>query len=232
MTIQDSYDDEWATNYQRRADAAIPGREGLYRLCCAVFRPMPSNARVLVVGCGTGEDLIPLAKAFPLASFMGIDPSTAMLEVCAKRVAEERFDDRVRLEAIRLDALRIDEEFDAATAILVSQHIESDARAQEFFSTLAALIKPDGRLYSADMHIGVGQDRDAMLALWREQALMSGMEGPVVDGMLARFRDAVRPRDETTLVHFLQQAGFCDILKPFSSLIYGAWSARKRAPRR
>lgn len=227
MPADEIYNDEWAAQYQRRADAAIPGREGLYRLCHAALHSLPSNARILVVGCGTGDDLVPLATALPSASLVGIDPAAAMLALCALRVASAGLGDRITLHAGTLDTYESNGSFDAATSILVSQHIDSDSRAQAFFSKLAALLKPGGRLYTADLHIGAGQDRQRMLALWREQALLSGIEAPLVDSMLARFRSDVRPRDEATLLRFFDRAGFVDVMKPFSSLIYGAWSARK-----
>jgi tRNA (cmo5U34)-methyltransferase len=223
------YSAQWAANFERLANAAIPGREGLYRLCRASFLKLPDDARILVVGCGTGEDLIPLARALPRASFVGIEPAEPMLDLCDRRVLAEGLKGRVTLHPITLEELKGDERFHGATSILVSQHIESDAKAGEFFVKLASLLEPGGRLYTADLHIGAGQDRDLMLALWREQALMSGIESSIVKGMMTRFRADIGPRDEATLRGFLEAAGFVDIIKPFSSLIYGSWSARKPA---
>lgn len=223
------YGEEWAASYGRRADAAIPGREGLYRLCCASLLGLPHGARILVVGCGTGDDLLPLAKAHPSASFVGLEPADAMLQSCTERVAREGLEARVALRAEALEEHRPDAPYHAATAILVSQHIASDAGAGAFFARLAAFLVPGGRLYSADLHIGAGQDRERMLALWREQARMSGIEETLVEGMLERFRTEMRPRDEAALLGFLEGAGFVEILKPFSSLLYGAWSARRGA---
>jgi hypothetical protein len=47
--------------------------------------------------------------------------------------------------------------------------------------------------------------------------------------MRACFAVDLRVRDEATLLSFLAGAGFVDVLKPFSSVIDGAWTAR-RAP--
>jgi methyltransferase-like protein/SAM-dependent methyltransferase len=40
----------------------------------------PATARVLELGCGTGANLLPMADAFPLASFVGVDPVGASIE--------------------------------------------------------------------------------------------------------------------------------------------------------
>lgn len=223
----DIYNEEWARNYTQRANAGIPGREGLYRLCKAFFRSLPADSRILVIGCGTGEELISLAQMLPHASFVGIDPAQPMLELCRKRISSEGLSRRVNLKPVNLENFTDGGDFDAATAILVSQHLADDHAAAEFFSAIAALLKPRGRLYSAEVHIASGQDRDLMVALWTEQALMSGIESEIVEGMLARFATDLRPRDEATIVRFLRSAGFANILKPYSSLIYGAWASHK-----
>jgi len=223
------YGEEWAANYERRANAGIPGREGLYRLCQAFFLGLPAQARILVVGCGTEDDLIPLAKAFPEASLVAIEPAEPMLAYCSRRVAAEGLANRVTLHPTSLQNFESSAQFDAATAILVSQHIFPDVAAAEFFQKIASLLKPNGRLYSADLHIGAGQDRELLLALWREQASMSGIEPAVVQEGLVRFTTELRPRDEAVIYEFLRAAGFVNILKPFSSLIYGAWASSKGA---
>jgi methyltransferase-like protein/SAM-dependent methyltransferase len=41
----------------------------------------PATARVLELGCGTGANLLPMADAFPLATFVGIDPVAASIDV-------------------------------------------------------------------------------------------------------------------------------------------------------
>ncbi len=41
----------------------------------------PATARVLELGCGNGSNLLPMADAFPLASFVGVDPDRASIDV-------------------------------------------------------------------------------------------------------------------------------------------------------
>ena len=221
------YDDEWAASYVRRANAAIPGREGLYRLCVASLAGLPAGARILVVGAGTGEELLLLAQAMPQARFVALEPADAMRSLCAARVAAAALSARVELHGQLLAAYAGPGAFDAITAILVSQHIPARDDAAAFFRQLHALLRPGGRLYSADLHIAQGQDRAAMLALWRVQAALSGTEPALLDRMLDAFAHDPRPREEAEIQGFLDEAGFVAVLKPFSSLLYGAWCARR-----
>ena len=223
------YSTEWAENYTQLADAGIPGREGLYRICKAILTELPQGSKILVVGCGTGDDLIPLAKALPTSSFIAIDSAESMLDFCQERIKSEGLLERVTLHAKSLDSFQSTDSFDAATAILVSQHLAEDSEASEFFCQIARLLKPGGCLYSADLHIAAGQDRERLLDLWRTQALMSGIEVNLVESLLLRFSSDLRPREESTILNFLHSAGFVNVLKPFSSLIYGAWVSQRGA---
>ncbi|MFA6094324.1 MAG: methyltransferase domain-containing protein [Candidatus Paceibacterota bacterium] len=221
------YNEEWAANYERMANASIAGREGLYRLCKAHLINLPSDARILVIGCGTGEELILLAQALPKALFVAIDPAEPMLALCAKRVENEGLSARIALHNVTLQDFSSPLVFDAATAILVSQHLSPDETAQGFFQRVAALLKPGGLLYSADLHIGTGQDRDSVWELWRNNVILSGIAPEVADGMLQKIKSEICPRDEAIITGFLQNAGFVNILMPFRSLIYGVWAAKK-----
>jgi SAM-dependent methyltransferase len=53
--------------------------------------PSPSCARVLEVGCSTGDLLLAQCELYPNATFIGIDPSTAQIEIAKQRVDQLKF---------------------------------------------------------------------------------------------------------------------------------------------
>lgn len=55
----------------------------------------PRPARILEVGCGTGHNLVRLARLFPQAQITGVDLSEAMLAIAARKVAP--YGPRIRL---------------------------------------------------------------------------------------------------------------------------------------
>lgn len=62
----------------------------------------PAPRRILEVGCGTGRNLVLLARRFPKAQIIGVDLSEAMLAIAARKTVA--YGPRVRLICRRYDA--------------------------------------------------------------------------------------------------------------------------------
>jgi S-adenosylmethionine-diacylgycerolhomoserine-N-methlytransferase len=60
------------------------GREAILEQAAAV---LPAPARILEVGCGTGRNLVALARRFPRATITGVDLSGAMLAIARRKTA-------------------------------------------------------------------------------------------------------------------------------------------------
>ena len=68
---------------------------GRTRIIEEIAAAVPMPKRILEVGCGTGKNLVALAKAFPEAGVTGLDLSSAMLDQARSKTA--RFGGRVQL---------------------------------------------------------------------------------------------------------------------------------------
>lgn len=110
MSTTESYDE---VPYPRQAHPQThPARLGAIAAMWGMS-PAPADAcRVLELGCGSGDNLIPLAAAFPASRFVGIDFSERQIAV--GRAAAERLGLRnLRLEARGLESVGAgDGEFD------------------------------------------------------------------------------------------------------------------------
>ncbi len=75
------------------------GRDRLLKQLASVTAPSGAP-RILEMGCGTGRNLIRLARMIPAADLYGIDASPAMLDVAKKKIDRAGFSDRIRLAAV------------------------------------------------------------------------------------------------------------------------------------
>ncbi|MFF2551451.1 class I SAM-dependent methyltransferase [Nocardia sp. NPDC058058] len=99
--------------------------------------------RLLDVGCGWGAMAMHAAEAYG-AQVVGVTISTAQAELARKRVADAGLSARVEIRLQDYRDLR-GEEFDAISSIGMFEHVGSK-RAAEYFTTLRALLRPEGRL--------------------------------------------------------------------------------------
>ena len=67
---------------------------------------VPESGTVLEVGCGTGRNLIQIARRYPTAQLYGLDISEAMLETARKSIGRAGLSDRITLK--QADATNFD----------------------------------------------------------------------------------------------------------------------------
>jgi SAM-dependent methyltransferase len=92
--------------------------------------PAPANhARVLELGCASGHNLLPLAQAFPQASFTGVDFSTPAIDLARAAAAAAKLDN---ISFINADLRSFDPGeagFDYVIAHGVYSWVDSDTRS-------------------------------------------------------------------------------------------------------
>jgi len=93
----DFFSEEQARRYDERNRKLAPITEALHFATSLVLEDLPARARILSVGAGTGAELVSLAKSFPQWSFVAVEPSRSMLEVCRERVQRAGLSDRCEL---------------------------------------------------------------------------------------------------------------------------------------
>ncbi len=124
------------------------GRDRLIR----ELAPAP-GAAICEVGCGTGRNLVALARRYPEAAIFGIDASNEMLKTARANIARAGLAGRIRIEcclAEDLDPARsfgLAEDFDIVLFSYTLSMIPDWGRAVEH---AVSVLKPGGQLAIVD----------------------------------------------------------------------------------
>ncbi len=114
--------------------------------------PAPQGAHVLEIGCGTARNLIAAARAYPGATFYGLDISREMLATAAAHVRRAGLADRVRLgagDATRFDAQTL---FGRPTfdRVFFSYSLSMIPQWREAMASATGVVMPGGRVHLVD----------------------------------------------------------------------------------
>jgi tRNA (cmo5U34)-methyltransferase len=225
--MDEMYDDEWAARYEDYANASIAGRDGLFNLAHACLSRLPQDARILVVGSGTGSEILQFAQRHPNWRFEAVEPSAPMLAVSQRRIDAAGFGHQVVFHHGIVQGIDI-AACDAATSILVAQHVVDDQEARGFFAAIAANLVDRAPLFSAD--ISIPQDKgigDALLQTWQTQAVSAGLPAQAPASLISRFGRDLKARTPAEIERLLSDAGFSPAVQVFQSTIYRAWTAHR-----
>lgn len=98
--------------------------------------------RVLELGCGPGNHLLPLAGSFACA--LGTDLSAAMIGIASQRCREQGLGDKVRFEVANAETLEniAPRSFDAALCVGALEHMPDKAAV---LRSVAHVLVPGGR---------------------------------------------------------------------------------------
>ena len=97
---------EQATQYDSRITRLVPGYELLHQLTNAQLQAtLSDNAHVLVVGAGTGKEVLALAALNPTWQFTAQDTSADMLAIAKQRFDEQGITSRVTIHGGPVETL-------------------------------------------------------------------------------------------------------------------------------
>lgn len=215
-----SYDTQWAKT--------APLRHCLHLLLDSLFAELPTDARILCVGVGTGTELAHLAAQNPGWRFTAVEPAAAMLDVCRQRAERDGFAARCHFHEGYLESLPAAAAHDAATCFLVSQFILEPPARSAFFAEIAERLTPGGLLASSDLAADVDSaEYEVLLTAWMH--MMAAAE--VSPETMARMRQAyardigVLSPERTAAI--IAAGGFTLPVPFFQAGLIHAWLSRR-----
>jgi tRNA (cmo5U34)-methyltransferase len=189
----------------------------------------PAPARVLELGCGTGNLSLRLAAAYPEAAIAFLDAAPEMVELTRARV-EDAFPARMgrdhflvaRFESLGEQAAG---SFDLVTSAISLHHVLDKA---SLYASVHRLLAPGGSFCFADQMAGADEANSALnWQRWLDYCRLPGhCSEAEVESLVAHAREHDHYVAVPAHLRLLQEAGFSDVDCVWRNWMWGIVTAR------
>ena len=223
-----NFDGDYGESYEALARQVIPGYVTLFPMVSAVIDPeLARGARVLVIGAGTGVELVNFKRVRPDLRLHGVDPSEPMLELARRRVAETGEVDGISFQLGYAADVPLSPRFDAATLINVLHFVPDDGSKAALLRDIARRLKPGGVFVLFDLHGDPGsEEHERYLPAWRRYWKIRGMTAEEMAAFEGRIREGIHFAPAERVVALAREAGLTEPRRFYKSLMYGGWTFR------
>ncbi len=220
--------DQQASSYDEKWQKTAPINQALHLLVSNVLAGLPSDAKILCVGAGTGAEILYLAKVFPNWHFTAVEPSAAMLAVCRNSAEATGIAAQCRFQCGYLDSLQTSERFHAAIAFLVSQFIVDRPSRIAFFRAIADRLHPAGALVSSDLagDMEAPEDR-SLLEVWFRLTSTGGLFPEGIERMKDAYKKDVAVLPAREVSDIISSGGFDRPVQFYQAGLIHAWYSQR-----
>ncbi|MUL37134.1 class I SAM-dependent methyltransferase [Gloeocapsopsis dulcis] len=216
-----------STEYDDRVRRAIPGYEAIHTMALSFLKlHLPETANLLIVGAGTGMELVKFGKSNSQWQLLGVDPSTNMLAIAQQKITENGLSERVKLFQGYTHDLANTPLYDAATCILVMHFLPDDGSKLALLQSIAQRLQSSAAFVLVDIFGEKGsrefeQITTIIKLFWEEM----GIPPERINEGLETINKSVYPITESRTIELLQQAGFGNMIRFYTGLWGGGWVA-------
>jgi tRNA (cmo5U34)-methyltransferase len=222
------FDEQRAASYDKHLAKLAPLISALRLLTRLAFSELPSNARILCVGVGTGAELLDLALVFPQWHFTAVDPAAPMLAVCRAQAEAHGIADRCSFHEGYLDSLPATAAFDGATCLLVTHFLMNPVERSAFFRQIATRLRVGGMLVTSDLSADMPTPEYSELLLLHQRMLRYA-EYPAqqIDEFCSSYGRNVALLPAPQVETIIREGGFQTPVQFFQTVLIRAWQARR-----
>jgi tRNA (cmo5U34)-methyltransferase len=217
------------SEYDEKAQKVIPGYNLIHTMILAILQEyLPPVANILVVGAGTGKELIHLGENHPQWEILGIDPSEKMLEIASHKISQAGLSEQLQVWSGYLEHLDHDTIYDAITCVLVCHFLPDDGGKEKLLRNIYDRLKPSGIAILVDIHGEKGSTEFSQLTsimqnYWPEV----GLSDDKIQDTLNTIKTGVYPMSETRVHELIKQVGFTKIWQFYKGFWIGGWVLTK-----
>lgn len=212
-----------ASVYDERNRQLAPIADNMHFLIRLILKNAPVCAHVLCVGVGTGTEILSLSKSFPEWTFVGVDPSIGMLNVCRERLSNAGVLSRCELIHGYVHDVPKGENFDAALSILVAHFLKIEDRLN-FYQAMCDRLSTNGILINTEISFDLNsQEFPLMLKNWEAVQSMMGATPESLANLALQLREmlsVISPIETESLLH---QSGIHLPVRFFQAFMISGW---------
>lgn len=221
MSKVELFENERALGYNHFVETWIPNY-GYFMNCLPKILHETNHKDLLVVGCGTGNEIERFVQTSESWKITGVDPSPEMI-----KQANEKFqgNDNVKLIEGLVTDLDKERKFSVATLLLVLHFMEDNGHKLSLLKSISERLVAGAPFVLLDItgdKNEIKQNLDILRLL-----LPQNVDQEQIRNRLDRIGNDLFAVSEERLSDLLQQAGFEPPLRFFQSNIYMGWLTRK-----
>jgi tRNA (cmo5U34)-methyltransferase len=226
----DFFTEKLAKQYDERNGRLAPISDSLHFLMRLILEDRPTDSKVLSVGAGTGADILALADAFPGWSFVAVDPSLSMLNVCRERMKSAGLLDRCEFVHGFAHDLPVEREFDLAAALLVGHFVKHQDRPS-FYRGIVDRLRVGGCFLNAEISFDLGSETyPSMLRNWQAVQRLMGATDESLKAVPQQLREVLTVLSPDEVDAMLVDSGIGTPVKFFQAFMISAWYGVKTRP--
>lgn len=216
------FNGEGAQDYDQRITRLVPGYELLHQLSASqLMVRLGPVARVLLVGVGTGSELLLLGRLCPHWQFIAQDISADMLAQASMSAEQAGIAARVTWWEGPLPAQSMG--CDGALCMLVLHFLPLEQKAA-LLADIAHQLGSGAPLLLADLMTSQDDDEHTVMGLHARRA---GLSLAASEQMVQRLERDFFPLNESQTLQLLKQSGFGAGRRYFQALGFHGWLAER-----
>lgn len=223
----DFFTEEAAQVYDEKNSKLLPISGCVHFLIGLILKDLPARARILCVGAGTGAEILTLSRTFPEWSFVALEPSLAMLNVCRERIESAGVADRCEFVHGYVQDLPGEPIFDAALSVFVAHFVAREERSK-FFRHMTDRLRSDGYLINVEISFDLDSvEFPSMLKNWEAVQTLMGATPDSLATLPKQLKEVltVIPPQETEAL--LRDSGIGCPVRFFQALMIHGWYGKK-----
>ncbi|MEM6735949.1 MAG: class I SAM-dependent methyltransferase [Bacteroidota bacterium] len=189
-----------------------------------LLREKAAIYKVLIAGCGTGNELLALNGQHPDWRLTGIDPSAGMIEIGLQKTGNLK---NIEMLVGTIDQLPKDVLYDAGVLSLVLHFLSDDGSKQKLLQEVVDRLHPKASLVLCDV-FGTKDELNRNLDLLSYIVTEGEAITPEIQSRLDRIATEFHYIPEERLEILFKEVGLSSPQRFFQSTIYGGWIATKR----